>query len=88
MFGPFGRMATGGAKSLTHSDHTYFTKACPRSGRTRFREDVRAIIGGALAAAFIAAWLTSLVHVPLISDGTATAVAAAAGGLAGKFFLA
>jgi hypothetical protein len=87
IFGPFRRIAQGSATSVRERDHTYFTQVCPRTGHTRFREDMYAIVGGALAATLIAATLTSLFHVPFFSDGQFAAAAAVAGGLTGKFAL-
>lgn len=88
LFAPFRRMFDGGVRSLQKKDHTYFTKACPRTGRSRFREDLRSIVGGGLAAAMIAAALVGLVHVPYLSDSEFVAAAAGVGALAGKFVLA
>ena len=88
MFGAVRRMATGGIRILTSDDPSYFTSVCPRSGRTRFRADVRSIIGAALAAAFIAAGLASMADFSPASTGEVAAIAATAGAIAGKFLLA
>lgn len=82
------RMADGGLKSLKERDHGYFTEPRGRAGRSYFREDVRNIVGGALAAAFIATAITSFVHIPVISEGAFAAIAAVIGGFAGKTVLA
>ena len=88
MLGAIHRMATGLAKFWTQNDPSYFTRRCPVSGRTKFRSDVRAIAGGALAAAFIAAGLISMSHHPIPRAGELTAAAATLGAIAGKFVLA
>lgn len=68
-------------------DSDYFTKPNGHSNRSRFREDVRAILGGALAAAFLAAAFAGWVPNSFISDGAMAALAALFGGVAGKLFL-
>ena len=68
-------------------DTEYFTNASGATHRSRFREDVRAIVGGALAAAFLAAAFANFVPNSLISDGAMTGIAAVAGGIGGKLFL-
>jgi len=72
---------------LTRGDSDYFTNASGSEHRSRFREDVRAIVGGALALGFLAAALANLVPNSFISDGLMTAIAALAGGIGGKIFL-
>jgi hypothetical protein len=68
-------------------DSEYFTNASGATHRNRFREDIRAVVGGALAAAFVAAAFTNLVPNSLISDGAMTVAAALAGGIGSKLFL-
>jgi hypothetical protein len=85
MFKSLGRMATGGAKILTERDSRYFT-ARGDAGHSHFREDIRAIAGGALAAAFIVAALAQVV--PHFDGTLAPTVAAILGGVAGKTLLA
>lgn len=72
---------------LKRRDSDYFTNKSGRLHRSRFREDVRAIVGGALAAAFLAAAFSNLVPNSIISDGAMAASAALVGGVAGKLFL-
>jgi hypothetical protein len=67
-------------------DRLYFIPPSA-TGRKPFPEDLSAIIGGALAAAFLAAALSNLVPDSYLSDGVITAIAAVAGGVGGKLFL-
>lgn len=85
MFDSFGRMAVGVKKSLLHRDPSYFTAGSGHAGHTHFREDIRAVIGGAFAAAFIVAALANLTQVPALSGTIATVLAAGIGGVAGHF---
>lgn len=55
--------------------------------RSRARIDFSAIVGGALAAAFIVAAFSNFIPNTLVSDGTLAAFAAVAGGVIGKLFL-
>jgi hypothetical protein len=48
---------------------------------------LRAIVGGALASAFIAASFSNFIPNEIISDGAFTTGAALVGGLVGKFYL-
>jgi hypothetical protein len=72
---------------VTRQHSAYFTKPVGVTNRTRFREDIRAIVGGALAAAFLAAAFAGWVPNSFMSDGTMAAIAAVFGGVAGKVFL-
>jgi hypothetical protein len=84
-----GDAAPASAKAIWRkSDHGYFTRAYHLTGRTRFRDDLRAIVGGALAAAFLAAALSSFVHIPFLSVSEIALIAAGAGAIAGKIVLA
>jgi hypothetical protein len=48
---------------------------------------LRAIVGGALASAFIAAAFSNFIPNDIISDGAVTTAAAVVGGIIGKFYL-
>jgi hypothetical protein len=48
---------------------------------------LRAVVGGALASAFIAAAFSNFIPNDIISDGAVTTAAAVVGGIVGKFYL-
>ena len=77
----------GIGRGLTRRDADYFTNTSRKGRHSRFREDLRAIVGGALAAAFLAAAFSNLIPNTFLSDEAVTASAALAGGVMGKFFL-
>ncbi len=69
--------------SVLTKDIKYFREGRDHAGRTHFREDIRSIVGGALAAALIVAAVANIVQIPEMP--AVTAVAAGLGGLAGHF---
>lgn len=69
-----------------HPDRRYFTGPKDNKG-SALRHDLHAIVGGALAAAFIAAGLANIVNLPL-ADGWVTIIAGILGGIAGKYVIA
>jgi hypothetical protein len=81
------RMATG-VTQLLKDDRDYFTEGRGTNGHTHFREDIRAIVGGALAAMFVVAALANLTNVPELSGTIVTVAVAGIGGVAGHFVLA
>jgi hypothetical protein len=55
--------------------------------RISLQQTARAVVGGALASAFIAAALAHFIPDHIISDGLLTTGAAIAGGIVGKVYL-
>jgi hypothetical protein len=54
---------------------------------SHFRADLRAVIGGALAAGFVAAAIAQAVTIPFINETYFTALASIAGGVSAKFLI-
>ncbi|MEA2907467.1 MAG: hypothetical protein QOI12_4854 [Alphaproteobacteria bacterium] len=76
-----------GVHLLRQRDTGYFTTPDGAARRSRFREDVHAMVGGAIAAAFIAAVFANFVPNEIISDGALTTIAAFVGAFIGKLTL-
>jgi hypothetical protein len=73
-------------RKTSQMDSTYFSSTA--AGKHNFRDDLRAIVGGALAFAFFAAAITGSIDPPLLfSDATWTAIAGLVGAVAGKVML-
>ena len=85
MLRPLMRIGKGGLSALKKEDSGYFKGKA--GGRSHFRDDIRLIAGGALAAAFVASAFTGHIEIPYVSDAAVTVVAAAAGGIGAKYLL-
>lgn len=75
-----------GISALKQKDPQYFLTR-GGSKRSHFREDVRLIAGGALAAAFVASAFTGHIDFPWLSDSVVTFLAAVIGGVGAKYVL-
>lgn len=79
---------TKGLSDLKSDNTRYFTEPAVSGGtHSHFRQDLRAIVGGALAAAFVAAAFTSVVELHFVSDTVFTFLAGVIGAIGGKYAL-
>ncbi len=77
-----------GFASLRTNDSKYFVgDGATPTNRSHFRQDLHAIVGGALAAAFVASALGGYVDFPHISNATLTLIAGFIGAVGGKYIL-
>lgn len=77
-----------GVARLRVNDPKYFVGDAGAADRpSHFRQDLRAIVGGALAAAFVASALSGYVEIPHISDSFLTLIAGILGAVGAKYIL-
>jgi hypothetical protein len=81
---PLVRMGQG-LSALMERDAAYFKR---QGGQrySRFREDIRLIVGGALAAAFVVSAFTGHIDVAYVNSAI-TLIAAVIGGVVAKYLL-